>query len=109
MEEIGELAHGINKGKTGEVVDGIGDTVVALTIPAAAAQPCHRDCIDAAWQRSRTKGAMRDGVWIRRATDDDSTPPVLRIVCESTRPRKDGAPPARIAWTVPPRTRRELT
>lgn len=66
MEEIGELAHGINKGKTGEVVDGIGDAVVVLTILAAQHNLAIEDCIDAAWQEIKDrKGAMRDGVWIK--------------------------------------------
>ena len=67
MEEIGELAHGINKGKTGEVVDGIGDGRL-INGPNLAT-----DCIDAGRDdRAMEKGAMRDGsAWTGDALDDE--------------------------------------
>lgn len=66
MEEIGELAHGINKGKYEEVVDGIGDAVVVLTILAAQHGVDIEDCIESAWQEIKDrKGVMRDGVFVK--------------------------------------------
>lgn len=66
IEEIGELAHGIAKGRKHEVVDGIGDAVVVLTILAAQHDVSIEQCIEAAWGEIRErKGQMRNGVWIK--------------------------------------------
>lgn len=66
VEEIGEIAHGIAKQRTGEIADGIGDAVVVLTI-LAAQQGIHiEDCIELAWQEIKDrKGRMVDGVFIK--------------------------------------------
>lgn len=65
-EEIGELAHGINKGRMDEIVDGIGDAVVVLTILAAQHGVHIEDCIDLAWMTIKDRtGRMIDGVWVK--------------------------------------------
>ena len=66
MEEIGELAHGINKGRKEEVVDGIGDAVVVLTILAAQHGLNIEACIECAWDEIKDrKGRLIDGVWVK--------------------------------------------
>jgi NTP pyrophosphatase (non-canonical NTP hydrolase) len=68
IEEVGELANGISKGRRHEVVDGIGDAVVVLTILAAQYDVGIEQCIEHAWgQIKNRKGIMRDGVFIKEA------------------------------------------
>lgn len=66
IEETGEIAHGIAKGRPEEIKDGIGDAVVVLTILAAQNGVTIEDCIEAAWQEIKDrKGRMVDGVFIK--------------------------------------------
>lgn len=66
IEEIGELANGINKGRQGEVMDGIGDAVVVLTILAAQMGMTIEECIVEAWEVIKDrKGVMRGGVFVK--------------------------------------------
>ena len=64
VEEVGEIAHGLAKGRPGEVVDGIGDVIVVLTILAAQINVRVEDCIESAWLEIKDrKGVMRGGVF----------------------------------------------
>ena len=66
VEEVGELAHGIAKRRPDEIVDGIGDAVVVLTILAAQNGLTIEDCIERAWDEIKgRKGRMVDGVFVK--------------------------------------------
>ena len=66
IEEIGELAHGIAKGRLTEIEDGIGDAVVVLTILAAQSGMLIEECIDHAWGEIKDrKGRMENGIFIK--------------------------------------------
>ena len=68
IEEIGELAEGIAKGRKDAVVDGIGDAAVVLTILAAQYDVSIEQCIEAAWvQIKDRKGKLTNGVWVKEA------------------------------------------
>lgn len=68
VEEVGELAEAIAKGKENEFVDAIGDCFVVLTILAAQRGIDIEDCIAEAWMVIKDrKGRMVDGVFIRDA------------------------------------------
>ena len=66
MEESGELARGILKNDTPEIVDAIGDMVVVLTNLAALSGVTIEHCIDSAYDviSSRT-GKMVDGTFVK--------------------------------------------
>ena len=66
MEEIGELASGIAKGKEDVVYDSIGDAFVVLTILAAQSGVQIEDCIDFAYNEIKDrKGRMVNGVFVK--------------------------------------------
>lgn len=66
VEEIGELAHGMAKGREDEIIDGIGDAVVVLTILASQHGLLIEDCIEDAWQEIKDrKGRMENGIFIK--------------------------------------------
>lgn len=66
MEEIGELAHGINKNRREEIIDGIGDAVVVLTIMAAQEGLFIEDCISMAYEVIKDrKGRMVNGIFVK--------------------------------------------
>lgn len=68
IEEIGELAHGIAKGRPDEVEDGIGDAVVVLTILAAQHGVDIEHCIEVAWNEIKDrKGRMVNGTFVKEA------------------------------------------
>lgn len=68
MEEIGELAEGIAKGRPDAIKDGIGDAVVVLTILAEQNYLRIEDCIEAAWEEIKDrKGQIRNGVFVKEA------------------------------------------
>ena len=68
IEEVGELASGIGKGRKDEVVDGIGDAVVVLTILAAQHDVSIEQCIECAWNEIKNrKGVMRNGTFVKEA------------------------------------------
>lgn len=68
IEEIGELANGISKSRKDEVVDGIGDAVVVLTILAAQHDVSIEQCIEQAWGEIKDrKGKMINGTFIKEA------------------------------------------
>lgn len=66
LEELGELATGVNKGKNDLIADGIGDAVVVLTILAKQCDFNIEDCIELAWNEIKDrKGRMVDGIFIK--------------------------------------------
>lgn len=66
IEEVGELAEAIAKGKDEQFLDSIGDAFVVLTILAAQKGMDIEECIAYAWGEIRDrKGKMVDGVFIR--------------------------------------------
>lgn len=65
-EEVGELAGAIAKGKRLEVLDGIGDAVVVLTILAAQHGISIEHCINLAYHEIKDrKGRMIDGIFVK--------------------------------------------
>ena len=68
IEEIGELAQGITKGRPEAIKDGIGDAVVVLTILAAQHGVTIEDCIEMAWNEIKDrKGRMVGGVYLKES------------------------------------------
>lgn len=68
IEEVGELAEGIAKGRPEAIVDGIGDAVVVLTILAAQAGTNISDCIETAWNEIKDrKGRMVNGTFVKES------------------------------------------
>ena len=68
VEEMGELAHGIAKNRPDEIMDGIGDMVVVLTILAAQNDITIEQCIAMAWDEIKDrKGRLIDGVFIKES------------------------------------------
>lgn len=66
IEESGELAAGIARGRIADAADGIGDMVVVLTILAAQLGLSIEDCIDLAWEEIKDrKGRMVNGVFVK--------------------------------------------
>jgi len=67
-EEIGELAHGIAKNRLDEIKDGIGDSIVVLTVLAAQYGLDVNACIEAAWEEIKDrKGRMLNGVFVKES------------------------------------------
>lgn len=72
MEEAGELAAAIARGKQDEFEDAIGDMFVVLTIMAAQTGVPIEECIAKAWAEIKNrKGRMIDGTFIK----EDDLPP----------------------------------
>jgi NTP pyrophosphatase (non-canonical NTP hydrolase) len=68
VEELGELAHGIAKNRPAEIMDGIGDMIVVLTILAAQNNVDIEHCIAMAWDEIKDrKGQMRDGIFVKES------------------------------------------
>lgn len=68
IEEIGEIASGIAKGRPDEIEDGIGDAVVVLVILAEMTGTPIENCIELAWNEIKDrKGRMVNGVFIKGA------------------------------------------
>lgn len=66
VEEIGELAAGIAKGKEDLVKDSIGDALVVLTILAKQSGTSIEECLNLAWNEIKyRKGKMVDGIFIK--------------------------------------------
>lgn len=67
-EEMGELAHGIVKNRPDEIMDGIGDMVVVLTILAAQHNVTIEQCVAMAWDEIKDrKGKMINRVFVKDA------------------------------------------
>lgn len=68
LEEIGELAKGINKKNLEQIKDGIGDAVVVLTIIAAQCNTSVETCTSLAYNEIKDrKGKMIDGVFVKES------------------------------------------
>lgn len=66
VEEIGELAAGIAKGKEDLVKDSLGDALVVLTILAKQSGTSIEECLNLAWNEIKDrKGKMVDGIFIK--------------------------------------------
>jgi NTP pyrophosphatase (non-canonical NTP hydrolase) len=70
IEEIGELAEAIAKGKDEQFMDSIGDAFVVLTILAAQKDLEIEECVVHAWHEIKDrKGKMVDGIFIKEDYD----------------------------------------
>ena len=68
VEEVGEIAHGLARDNQEEIIDGIGDVVVVLTILAAQRGIHIEHCIECAWNEIKDrKGKMIDGVFVKES------------------------------------------
>ena len=66
LEELGELANGINKERQEQIVDSIGDVYVVLTILSMQLGLDVENCIYMAYQEIKDrKGKMIDGVFVK--------------------------------------------
>ena len=66
MEEVGELAGGVCKGKVDVIKDSIGDVFVVLTIIAAKMGWSIEECVQAAYAEIKDrKGRMIQGVFVK--------------------------------------------
>ena len=66
MEEVGELANGINKDKKEQTIDSIGDIYVVLVILCMQLDLDINDCIKAAYDEIKDrKGKMVNGLFVK--------------------------------------------
>lgn len=66
MEEVGELANGINKDREGQIIDSIGDIYVVLVILCMQLDLDINDCIKAAYDGIKDrKGKMINGTFVK--------------------------------------------
>lgn len=66
IEEVGELATGVNKRNTEVVLDSIGDAIVVLTIMASQYGVNVEKCIEMAYDEIKhRKGRMVGGMFIK--------------------------------------------
>ena len=66
MEEVGELANGINKNKQELIIDSIGDIYVVLIILCMQLDLDINDCIKAAYDEIKDrKGKMVNGLFVK--------------------------------------------
>ena len=62
VEELGELAEGINKDKSEQVKDSLGDVLVTLILLAEDLNLNLLDCLNSAWKEIKDrKGEVKDG------------------------------------------------
>ena len=68
MEEVGEIAAGISKGRMDDVKDGIGDAFVVLTILAELCGTTIEACAEHAYNEIKDrKGRMVMGTFVKEA------------------------------------------
>lgn len=68
IEELGELANGINKDKKEQIIDSIGDTYVVLTILSMQFNLNIEDCITEAYNEIKDrKGKMVNGIFVKES------------------------------------------
>lgn len=68
IEELGELAKGINKDKKEQIIDSIGDTYVVLTILSMQFNLNIEDCITEAYNEIKDrKGKMVNGIFVKES------------------------------------------
>ena len=66
VEEVGELAQGLAKGNSAQVIDSIGDVYVVLTILAQQLDLDIEDCVKSAYREiADRKGKMINGVFVK--------------------------------------------
>lgn len=66
LEELGELANGINKERQEQIIDSIGDVYVVLTILSMQLDLDIEECIATAYEEIKDrKGKMIDGVFVK--------------------------------------------
>jgi NTP pyrophosphatase (non-canonical NTP hydrolase) len=69
VEEMGELASGIQKNNHAEIEDAIGDCAVVLCILASQMGLRFDDCQEAAWEQIKDrKGKMVGGVFVKEVS-----------------------------------------
>lgn len=68
VEELGELAEGINKDKSEQVKDSLGDVLVTLILLAEDLNLNLLDCLNSAWNEIKDrKGEVKDGSFVKEA------------------------------------------
>ena len=68
MEEVGEIAEGLAKDNINLTKDGIGDTVVVLTILAEQLGTSIEECTEIAYNEIKDrKGKMINGVFVKES------------------------------------------
>lgn len=69
LEEVGELAAGVNRGNAALIKDSIGDALVVLTILADLNGLSLRQCLTSAFEEIRhRKGTMNhEGIFVKEA------------------------------------------
>ena len=68
MEELGELARGLNKGNSELVKDSIGDVVVTLIAICAQQGVDFNQCLEVAYNEIKDrKGKMINGIFVKEA------------------------------------------
>lgn len=68
FEEVGELAEGLAKGREEDILDGIGDAFVVLTILAMQNGTNIESCVYKAYQEIKDrKGKMKNGVFVKES------------------------------------------
>ena len=66
IEEVGEIAHAVCRKNEPEMADGIGDTIVVLTILAQQMGWKVEHCIERAYlEIAERKGTLKDGVFVK--------------------------------------------
>lgn len=66
VEELGELAKGLNKGNEDQIKDGIGDVVVTLIAICLQKGYVFNDCLELAYNEIKDrKGKIIDGVFVK--------------------------------------------
>ena len=66
VEEVGEVAAAMARNNRVELIDGIGDVVVALIILAQQHELELEECLSSAWDEIANRtGKMQDGVFIK--------------------------------------------
>lgn len=68
IEEIGEIASGMARSDMNEVKDGIGDSIVVLTILAEQLGTSTQECTHMAYEEIKDRrGKMVDGVFVKES------------------------------------------
>ena len=66
MEEVGELAQGVNKGKPEQIEDSLGDVQVVLTVLALQLGVHQEDCYKLAYNVIKGRsGNISNGVYVK--------------------------------------------
>jgi NTP pyrophosphatase (non-canonical NTP hydrolase) len=71
MAELGELADGVNKKDDGEMIDGLGDTLVTLILFAKIQGLDLVNCLEIAYNEIRhRRGKMVGGVFVKDSSGE---------------------------------------